>query len=487
MEKNNKILSLVLFLLMSIVSFGQTGTLYRLPIGGNKSMVRQIPGSDMHIIYTYSPANENHFILTDFNMAVDVRVSHDLNVKDFEIIDEYVFFCGDNGGGSGFLGWFHIDSLFSFQSPVYVDQSLSALGLLSLDNIEVYNNQSGDICIAGYGVNRALSTKTFYSAFEAVGNLFSGMVYRTLDFYYTGNYADITDMAVTDNFVVYISDTRNQFYPNHVGIGVLLHPFPKYNMFGPYPSYVHAYQLTTISQNCPGNVVPIVSDPYWIPGSVKTSPQIVHSSSDRVAVCTHRRDLLDNCDPIAMYTSSNITNIQFDLFPLLGSLSSPVPMTSNIMAQLPLGQLYSMEGFIYDQTGDRYATLHRRESTTFPQEHTVTVFDFSLGTPGSVASYYQTFFDTHTGWLPTDMCLDDAPYYTIVGRDNSNLHQILWHNKISESSPCVNVVDYPVLSLPLAVEKTEANLNKPTDWQNLHFLMEPDHEGQYNTTEIMCN
>ena len=47
------------------------------------------------------------------NILIDVKVADNLMVRDFEIIDGLVFFCGESSGGSGFLGWFDINDLFA--------------------------------------------------------------------------------------------------------------------------------------------------------------------------------------------------------------------------------------------------------------------------------------------------------------------------------------------------------------------------------------
>ncbi len=155
------------------------------------------------------------------NILIDVKVSDNLKVRDFEIIDGLVFLCGESSGGSGFLGWFDINDLFYAGGTAQIDQTLSALGLLTLDNIEVYHDTTGAIRIAGYGVYSYYALNvTLYRAFEAVGTPVAGMQYRTMDLWCAGPFADIADLTVTDNFVVYLSRERIARLNNDIVISI---------------------------------------------------------------------------------------------------------------------------------------------------------------------------------------------------------------------------------------------------------------------------
>ena len=218
------------------MTYGQTGTLYRVPFGGVDNIVRYEPVSGWYVAYSRVAGNENHFSLTGLNTLLDVKVADGLKVTDFEILDGLVFFCGENGSGSGFLGWFDINNLFYGGVPAYIDHTLSALGLLTLDNIEVFRNPStGNIHVVGYGVHAPMTFYKDYRAIEAVGLPTTGMQYRTLDLQSTWHYGDLSDIVVTDNFVVYLSSIRSNglYLPvaANIGVGIYLQPFPKYDMF----------------------------------------------------------------------------------------------------------------------------------------------------------------------------------------------------------------------------------------------------------------
>ena len=369
------------------MTYGQTGTLYRVPFGGVDNIVRYEPVSGWYVAYSRVAGNENHFSLTGLNTLLDVKVADGLKVKDFEILDGLVFFCGENGSGSGFLGWFNISDLFYGGGSAYIDQTLSALGLLTLDNIEVFRNPStGNIHVVGYGVHAPMTFYKDYRAIEAVGLPTTGMQYRTLDLWCWGVYGDVSDVEVTDNFVVYLSSARNQACPDYVGIGITLQPFPKYDMFGTPPFYYHYFQLTYISSTFSPSVVPINNDPYNDILNNNVHPQMVYSPGDKVAVCTYRKDLDENSAILVpspygscllmQPNASYITHLVFDLSALVPSTNNFILMTSNVVCKLNNLDVSTIDGFIYDPQTHRYIILHRHEKQPSIMEHAITMVDF---------------------------------------------------------------------------------------------------------------
>lgn len=498
--KLNKIFFILAFGLLYGTMCGQTGTLYRVPFSGVDNIVRYEPVTGRHVTYSLVAGNENHFSLTDLNTLIDVRVAVGLKVRDFEILDEQVFFCGENGSGSGFLGWFNINDLFYNGAAAHIDQTLSTLGLLTLDNIEVFRNPVTDkIHVVGYGVHSHMSLYKDYRAFEAVGFPLMNMSYRTMDLRSTWEYGDYSDIVVTDNFVVYLSSIRSNaiyapFGPivgSNIGVGIDLQPFPKYDMFGNPPFYYHYYQLAYISSIfASGWVLPINNDPY---SSIE--PKMVHSDGDKIAVCTYRQDLDDNSGlPFTSYfppTATYITHMEFDLSTLLPSTNNFIPMTSYRIAQLYLGKPISLDGFEYDPQTKRYAILHRHESSSGVYEHAVTIFDFIGGMPTSVESSYQTAFNTISGWRPENMCFDGTVYYTVMGHDMMSSEFIFWRKNISATggqySNCERNVQYPVTPLPLVPAKYYENAALPTVWKPLVFQEQERGDVQEFFCELMCN
>ncbi len=486
------------FCMLCGMAYGQTGTLYRVPLQGQDQIVRYDPGTGKHIIYSLSPFGDNLFSITDLAIFTKVKVWNGWNVKYFAILDGLVFFCGDNGSGSGFLGWFDIDSLFYNGGSVYIDQTLSSLGLLTLDNIAVYHDTTGDIRIAGYGLHaHFLPQHGLYRAFEAVGTPATGMQYRTLDLRASGKFSDISDVVVTDNFVVYLHPDRHQKCLPNVGIGITLQPFPKYDMFGNPPFYYHFFQLAYMSTIfAPSYVLSINNDPYNNEvDHIYTRPQMVHSFDDELAVCTYRHDLDDNgwvpgeCGTRLPSTVAYITHMKFDLSQLISSTNNPIHMTSYALAKLPDTNTYSIDGLEFDPQTRRYLVLHRHRTAGGADEHALTTFDFPWGGgyPTSVGTTYQTTYNTITQWMPTGMCMDGYVNYMVAGYEQGSYEHILWRNNVGMIGGCVRVEQYPVTTLPLVPEKYHNNEAKPTIWKPLYFIRVDVGGWQEFPCEIKCN
>ena len=484
---------LLLVCLMCNALAGQ-GRLVMNPMDGKDNMVRYDPYSGFHISCSQPGTNGDvHFALTDLNMHIDVFVATDLIVRDFEIIDRLVFFCGERAGtGSGFLGWFDIDSLFYLNGNAHVDLTLSLLGLISLDNIELYHDQGGSIHVVGYGKMDCPWTPTppdgcappyLYLAFEAVGTLATGMQYRVLELQDHACYSEVVDMAVTDNYVVYLERNRSQECHYHYGFGITLQPFPKFYMF-PSPPYPYFYFETTTCTTLyvPGTihayVVPFNDDPYLV------APKITHTTEDEVAVCSYRRDfdyntwLGDTTLPCGgwMYYSSAPTSLAirtYDFSPLL--INNPVPMTNAASAPMTPGDVEGIDGFRYDSQKMHFVVLHRQKNSTSVYEHAVTTIDYSSAVlPTIVNSYYQTALNTITQWLPCSLCLTAQNEYTVGGyyKASGSYEYIYWHDDIVNPATgmCDVKVAYSMKPLPTMVAKNEENYNTPTAWSPLVFL-----------------
>lgn len=487
------------FFYVGNVMFGQTGTLYKSPLMGIDNIIRLEPTTGKHIAYSLVAGIQNHFILTDYNSVTDVTISQNLNIKDFEIIDGKVFFCGNNGLGSGLIGWFDIDSLFSLQSNAYIDQTLSALGLLSLDNIEVYNDSIGNIHIAGYGLHdEPAANKKWYRAFEAVGTLSTGMDYRSLDLYAHGMYDDVTDMAVTDNLVVFLTTFRRQICPDHVGLGIILEPFPKTDMFGSSPFHYHYFQLTELSSLYPSYILPYVNDPYCDIIFNQIHPKMVHSFGDEIAVCTYRKTLDEtswilptspnDCGSTLSEIETFLTHLTFDLSPLAANINSAITMTSNVIAKLYNGNLGTINDIIYEPQSQRYAILHRHETSAGISEHAVTTFNFLLGPPTNVESSYQIAHNTSSGWYPESICWDGNLYYSVMGYDQSTFEYVFWNKSIvAANGDCDKIIKYPVIHQPLIGDKNSPNYIKPTGWLPILFQAHPILASNYENCFIICN
>ena len=483
---------LLLVCLMCNIMTGQ-GRLVINPMNGKDNMVRYNSFSGYHISCSQPGSNNDvHFALTDLNMHIDVFAATDLIVKDFEILDRIVFFCGERGGGgSGFLGWFDIDSLFYLGGGVHVDLTLSSLGLSSLDNIELYHDQGGSIHVAGYGKMDCpwfppppgiCAPPYLYLAFEAVGSLATGMQYRVLELQDHACFSEVVDMAVTDNYVVYLERNRSQECYDNYGFGIMLQPFPKFYMF-PSPTYPYFYFETTDAHvesagGLASYVVPYQADPYLVP------PRITHTIEDEVAVCSYRRDFdfsTWEANPYALcggylFYSNSPTSLAirtYDFSPLL--INNPVPMTNAASAPMTPGEVKGIDGFRYDSQKKHFVVLHRQKNLSSVDEHAVTTIDYSTGVlPSVVFSYYQTAYNTINQWLPCSLCLTTPNEYTVGGYNSvlGNKNYMYWHDNIVNpvTGACDALIRYSMKPIPTMVAKNENNPNNPTSWSPLVFL-----------------
>ena len=496
-------ISLLYWLLLGCVTYGQ-GTLWENNVDGYENIMRYDNVTGKKITCSHpSGSYDVHFALTDMYSVIDVFVATDLIVKDFEIVDRLVFFCGQTSDYSGFLGWFDIDSLFFLGGSAHIDRNLSTLGLKSLDNIEISYAVRGNIHIAGYGDDLGVPAR--YLAFEAVGNTVSDMQYRTLDL---NQGYDIVDMTLTDNYVVYMEHIKSNECTVPFGFGIYLHPFPKYNMFDS-PPYTYYYFETidnhvesfTYNANPYAYVIPDNDDPHY-----PVPPVMTHYGEDKIAVCSYRRDLnwnlilppipspplpppaLDPCAGILSYTNTYLSFRTFDLSPLL--VSNPIQMTSASLAQLYSGRCISIDAFEYDNMSKHFVVLHRHESSLGNHEHAFTTIDFLTGAPPAfVNSYYQTGYNTITQWMPCDMRIIPNQGFTVSGYSQENHNCIFWQNHIIPVylNNCERMVPYPMRGILTMESKDVCNINTPTAWLPLLYIWEESIDRIEEDCLILCD
>ena len=184
-RKTNRILWVCLSL-FSGMAWGQTtGELYNTPnVPGVMNVVRYSPTENAYVNASLDPGLGFNLSLMDLNNIVDLFFSDSYEVRDMEIVDDTVFFCGrDLVNTSGFIGWFSIQELFRSvpTGAIHIDNTLSVLGLQTLDNIEVYRDQGRKLHVAGYGFHNIGSYT--YKAFEAVVSPDKVMQYWVDDLY----------------------------------------------------------------------------------------------------------------------------------------------------------------------------------------------------------------------------------------------------------------------------------------------------------------
>ena len=143
-------------------------------------------------------------------------------------------------------------------------------------------------------------------------------------------------------------------------------------------------------------------------------------------------------------------------------------MTSNTIAQLYNGDLYTLDGIEYEPQTGFYFILHRHESSAGVVEHAVTTF--KMWSPVSVESSYQTAYNTSSIWLPTSMCMDGYVYYTVMGHDSFTGENIFWRSSAgSFSEGCDRIVKCIAKDMPPVPDKYYYRNAIPTLWKVLIF------------------
>ena len=469
------ILVLGVALLMFGNAFGQvSGSLTTIPSNGNLNMVRYDAATGEFIAALPHSGGVIHFIKTDLINFTEVKIEVAATIMDFEIVDRFIFFCGeDNFSGKGMFGCFNIDSLFTLVGGAHIDMDLyRTVGLTSLINIEVYKKEPNTniYFIAGYGRDASLDPV----AFEAEGHPYTGMKYRTLLLEY-GNYkSNILDMTVTDNYVVYLRHEVGRLVPctSNFIYGATLIPFKKFNMFDPPLDSAYFFQTSVVS-----NIGSLLYVENIEPAGDRSS-KIVHVKGDLVAICAHRRDNdFLNCIPYnglcvceSNYVKTYLTLRHYDLAPLASS--RPIMMTSAYAAELVNGETVHIPGFKYDRSNKSYLALHCHKTSPSVDEYCVTTFDFSGGVPAYASSEYQTIHSTASEWTPYSLCLDNSSRYLVGGAEQLTMSPCyFWLNDVvgSTVSSCNNIINNPVVDMPLIEEKGLINLNSPTLWYLLSF------------------
>ena len=473
-----KITKYAFFLLLCLLSgtvFGQgTGSLYTNSIDGSSSLIRhyKLEASEGYITYSHPSSTENHFALTDIHtMMIDAHVADLYDVRDFEIIDGYVFFCGQNTSGSGFLGWFDINSLFYYGGQVYIDETLNIYGLESLDNIEVYRDRYERIHIAGVGAYTAVGGSTQHRAFEAVGDPLTGMQYKVADL---AGWERNATLIVTDDYVVYASVVR---HTHGAGIGINLEPFPKDDMF-PTPNHPN-YFFQTVGTNLCG--IPYGGPTAWDSYGQKIC--ITNKGNNTIAVCGYRSGVI-GCTP---YFSDGIFQLvirEFDLTPLL--YLSPIQMVSDVRIPLPynVGSLHEM---VYDPPTQHYVVMFHHETSPTVYETAILTADYSSGLPSSADATYQSPYNY---WIPSGLCIAGGSQYTVCGWDNpSPFHNYyFWQDYIySICSGCCVSQTYSATKEPIEVEKEDEQVSNVVGWNPLNFIPNILPEIVHEPNHLKCN
>ena len=471
MKNNIKQIIFLWFCLLCGMAYGQgTGALYKNSFDGWQNMIRYHKRASNYITYSWAlMGSQNHFAITDImGLIIDANVTEDYFVNDFEVIDGYVFFCGQNASMSGFLGWFDIDNVFYGTGRVHIDETLSLHGIESLDNIEVYRDGLERIHIAGVGQHIAPGGFVGFKAFEAVGDPLAGMQYKVADL---SSRDENPTLTVTEDYVVYVSRIVNAASIND-GIGIVLEPFPKDNMF-PTPTHP-CYLFQTVGYtSCSGTLWINAWDPYL--------PQIEATSKkgNTIAVCSYRRYI--NCNVMTDVYALVIR--EFDLTPLL--VSNPIQMTTDSRISLPFS-VSDLKELKYDTISQNYIVLFYHEVLSGIWRDAILKADYSSGSALSpVRVDYQS---AYTNWSSWSLCLDGSSRYTASGWDSTyNIYHFWQDDVLSINGDCTEVNWYIVDKKEPGIDKKEPESSNVVGWYNLNFMPNREVELYYDNNSLICN
>jgi len=358
----------LLMCILNLSTIGQvTDAINQCGVDGDAQFIRQyttLPG--YHLLYfTDNSSFWNGYVgISDcYNYIVFSKLVNNASVKDIEIFGNTAYFCGQTASNEAFMGWFDVYDLASGSgaSP-QIDYSFhSVSGLTSIDNIEVYDDGSGNHIVAGYCTDGSRNYAIRYDVATSTYDMF------VLDH-------KPTDVALTDNYIVYA--TINVISGNEI----ILHRITK--------SALSHYYYTFLT----GSVYSV--DPL---GDVR----IVHTHDDCVATLSYKyeggtyRMALRNYDLSAVTVSAN------DCFDVM------LPYSIN-----------PIRDFRYNASLDVYTVLHRYEVSPAIYRDAVTKIDFSSGTPVSAQSEYFDVSDP----VFNSLSLSDSSMYTVFG--NYYMHRL---------------------------------------------------------------
>lgn len=251
--------------MLPVVSFGQN-VIYELDNQKSKISIVRYYQNDVDITYSRHGTTVNCFNYVDRANLLYYRadIDLDMNVTDFQIHNDIVFFCGTYRNGV-IIGWFKIYSLF-FSGGV-VNYSTFPTGMtipfppyghddiLSLNRIKVYENGGYiHLFLIGEGQNNHGSANNPHSALiDAWTNDLSSW-----NFKYTMDYNDehtYDDLTVTSNYLVVTAHNIGAINPMAPNILYYSLPTAANSIFSTSPVYAPTYWTEYAFISCTDRVL----------------------------------------------------------------------------------------------------------------------------------------------------------------------------------------------------------------------------------------
>ena len=373
-------------------------------------MIRQwengiIPGSHATYFTNYGNPLAGNIGVTDvYNHFYYTQIHDNGFVHDMAIYGNIVYFSGVTYTGKVMLGWVSLIDIISLttSSSLNIDTMTFATvtpTLQSLDNIDVYQNTSGRICIVGYG-----RTPTGYMGVEyIVGSALPDVTFGVLP--YTPY-----DLTLTDNLVVFAGTTGND---------LILHPFNKDMTFDMPNVPYYSYAVSSATE----------IEPY-------RDLRVTDIGYDHVAVLNYRNGGGMYYMMLREFDVSGVFSIYS--LPMLTTFQTPFNYS------IPYGGVLD---FFYDATKKVYLVFQNYEVTPSHFHDVVTKINFSAGTPSFVQSDYLTM----SGLPMKSMSLSDSSMYVVYGYDATSYENAFWKDISSAmmSSRCITTDPLPMIEFPL--------------------------------------
>lgn len=417
-----KILLFLAMCLIGQVAWSQSALLADLlPMGVGTSIVRHLePGKSVAYV---SGISQNYFLITDEVAGTSRRARvDDLMVRDFEIMNGRVFFCGQKlSTRRGMVGFFSLEDLFwgganisvfdyfvTYQAEVinFHDLALYQDELRKPKLALVGTDASGRYCVVE--LRAALNNNWHYTS--AVG---------------TNRHETMQHVVVTDNFVV----TAGTYNNNQNGVSMRVYDRNNMLVLGGLQDQVHYYPS---NGNTPQILYPL------------TSFAFTALDEDRVALLSH----YDSSIPLSPTNADGYLLMSYDISQMLLNPSSDqqylcmVPFQGSLHAQ-------TIQGLGYDASANRLTGVINTNDSVGNQSLVLTATS-ALAPVGSW--FYIPNIDFHA--VDTR-----ASYLVLSGHDAALTNRlVLLHQMQGNQSPCAIGIDRTFFPDRRFTEKTTEDI-----------------------------